>query len=280
MENKGTVSDGIAAKGRIADDGTAEDGGTVVDEPLFKAIGLYQLLHPDEGAGQRRRWYRTAYICVLWLTFGLQCVQIVGLYFTLHDFRRFAYMTVLAVNGMMCVLKGYVLVTNADRLRAVLDVARYGFTTAGRRDPGALLRCRTTLSTLLRTFVTISFSTLTVWTVTPLFMDSHVPIPRPDGTVGHYRTTIDNLWLPGMSVSLYNSTPVWATIYLMEVYICVVNVVSWSMFDCYMVTTCFVLNAQFRTIAAGYETLGRPYSRRRRPPSPPLPPGTFVTLHG
>lgn len=273
MENKDTAADGIAER-RILDGGIADDG-AVVDEPLFKAIGLYQLLHPAEGT--RQRWYRTVYLCVLWLTFGLQCVQIVGLYFTLHDFRRFAYMTVLAVNGMMCVLKGYVLVTNADRLQAVLDVARYGFTTSGLRDPGALRRCRATLSKLLRTFVTISFSTLTVWTVTPLFMDSHVPIAQPDGTIGYYRTTIDNLWLPGMSVSLYNSTPVWATIYLMEVYICFVNVISWSLFDCYMVTTCFVLNAQFRTIAAGYETLGRSY-HRRRPPSPPHPPGTFMIL--
>lgn len=240
---------------------TAADDVTVADLKLFRAIGLHQMLNPaDRRSGYR---LRLAYRAVVALAFALQSVQIVGLFFTLNDLRRFAYMTVMVFNGLMCVLKGHVLVMNADRLWAVLDVARYRYTVCGARDPTALHRCRATLAVLLRTFAVLSFSTLIIWSTMPLFMDPYVPITKPDGTVGQYRTTIDNLWFPAMTESVYNYTPVWAFIYSMEVFICTFNVISWLLFDSCMVTISFVLHAQFRTMAAGYESLGRHRDRRR-----------------
>ncbi|XP_025409427.1 uncharacterized protein LOC112682880 [Sipha flava] len=238
-----------------------DDDATVADLRLFRAIGLYQMLNPsDRRSGDR---LRLAYRAGVALAFALQSVQIVGLFFTLNDLRRFAYMTVMVFNGLMCVLKGHVLVMKADQLWAVLDVARYRYTVCGARDPSALHRCRATLAVLLRTFAVLSFSTLIIWSTMPLFMDPYVPITKPDGTVGQYRTTIDNLWFPAMTESVYNYTPVWAFIYSMEVFICTFNVISWLLFDSCMVTMCFVLNAQFRTMAAGYESLGRHRDRRR-----------------
>ncbi|XP_016657950.2 odorant receptor 2a-like [Acyrthosiphon pisum] len=236
---------------------------TVVDVMLFKAIGLYQLLCPADRGGYSVR-SRRALMTALGLSFALHSFQVPYLYYALNDLQRFAYMAAVIIYGMMCSFKGYVLVTNADRLWLVLNAADYGYTGCGHRDPSRLRRCRATLSALLRTFVALSYGTLIVWIVLPFFVDEYTGITNSDGTVTRYRTTIHNMQYP-IPLAVYNSRPVWALIYVTELYVCIVNVFIWSLFDCYLVTMCFVLNAQFHTMSAGYGTLGI----RRTGSSPP-----------
>ncbi|XP_022167615.1 uncharacterized protein LOC111031819 [Myzus persicae] len=237
---------------------------TAVDVMLFKTIGLYQLLCPADRGGYSVR-FRRLLMTALGLSFALHSFQVPCLYYALNDLQRFAYMAAVIIYGMMCSFKGYVLVTNADRLWLVLDAAGYAFTGCGHRDPSKLRRCRATLSALLRTFVALSYGTLVVWIALPFFVDEYTGVTNLDGTVTRYRTTIHNMQFP-VPLTVYNSRPFWALIYFTEVFVCIVNVFIWSLFDCYLVTMCFVLNAQFHTMSAGYCTLG---SRRRRESSQP-----------
>lgn len=96
-------------------------------------------------------------------------------------------------------------------------------------------------------------------------MDEYVPFAKLDGTVGHYRTSIFNMWFP-LSESLYNRLPVWTLVYAVEAFVGSVDVYNWLLFDCYLVTMCMVLTAQFETMSTAYETLGR---RQQSPPPPP-----------
>lgn len=233
---------------------------TVVDVSLFKTIGLHQLLCPVNRGGYSVR-SRRALMTVLGLSFGLHAFQVPWLYYALNDLQQFAYMAAIIVCGMMCAFKGYVLVNNSDRLWGLLDAAGYGYTEYGGRDPSALRRCRVTLSALLWSFVAFSYASLIVWIVLPFFVDEYTAITNLDGTVTRYRTTIHNMQFP-VPLSVYNSRPVWTLIYVTEVYVCIVDVFIWTIFDCYLVTMCFVLNAQFRTMSTGYLTLGR---RRVKP---------------
>ncbi|XP_026804934.1 odorant receptor 22c-like [Rhopalosiphum maidis] len=204
------------------------DGDTVMDVELFKSIGMYQLLRPAE-CGLNSRRCRMAALVVVALTLGLQSMQVCRLYLARHDFQMFANMGVLVINGLMCLLKGYMVVANADRMCATLEATRYAFTGCGGRDPSELRRCRATLSAILRTFVALSFGTLFVWVLIPWFMASE-----------------------------YDDMPtVWAVVYVVESIILTVNVFCWTSFDCYLVTMCFVFDALFRTMSTGYETLGR-----------------------
>lgn len=236
--------------------------GTVVDVKLFKAIGLYQLLCPAYGRSGRR--YRAALLTILRIAFALQVTQLLGLYYAVNDLQRFTNMAVLVVCGMLCVFKGYVVITQGERMWAVLDAARYGFASpprrGRRRQLAALRRCRTTLSVLLRGFVAFSYATLAVWLAVPFLMDAHVPVADVSGTVDRYRLNINNLWVP-VPGSVYNAPAVWTMFYAVEAFLIVVNVFCWALFDCFMITACFVLNVQFRNVSAMYRTLGRHRSR-------------------
>lgn len=139
---------------------------TVMDVKLFKAIGLYRLLQPSTEGGFGDR-YRTWILTVLSLITGLQCMQIVRLYLTLDDLQSFMYAAMMATTVLICTFKMYVMVTNVDKLWTILDAARYGFASCGRRHPSQLRRCRDTLSVRLRMFVALSSATLIIWTITP-----------------------------------------------------------------------------------------------------------------
>ncbi|XP_029342048.1 uncharacterized protein LOC100572802 [Acyrthosiphon pisum] len=205
-----------------------EDGGTAMDVKLFKAIGMYQLLHPVE-CGLNSDLCRKTAMMVVGLTVGLQLMQVFRLYLARHDIPMFANMAMLVVYGFMCLLKGYTLANHADRICITLEVARYAFTDCGRRDPSLMRRCRARLSTILRTFVGLSFGTLVVWLVMPWFLASE-----------------------------YDGKPlIWAVVYVVESIILTVNVFCWTSFDCYLVTMCFVFEAIFRTMSSGYEKVGR-----------------------
>lgn len=243
----------------------AEAVDTAADLPLFKAIGLYQLLNDDSNG-----WYRTVFLALLRVAFTLQAVQVVGLYYVLHDFERFANMVVLVISGFMCLAKGYVLVTNVDRAQTTLHTARYAFTSCGRRDQDPLRRCGLALSRMLRTFTVISYTTLFIWILAPYFMDGHVLITDADNTVHQYRMTINNLWIP-VSASVFNRPPVWTLVYLVEGFMITINVFSWTLFDCYLITMCFVLNTQLYTLTIAYEQIG--HQSLRRSLTPPLTSG-------
>lgn len=229
---------------------------------LFKAIGFYQMLQPSTEGGFGDR-YRTWILTILLLIAGLQCMQIVRLYLVLDDLQLFMYVAMMSTTILICTFKMYVVVMNLEKMWSMLDVAWYGFTLCGRRDPSRLRQCRDTLSTWLRTFVVLSSITLILWLFTPWYMDDYVPFVKFDGTVGHYRTSIFNMWFP-ISESVYNWLPVWVLIYLIEAFVCFVDVFNWLLFDCYLVTMCIVLTAQFDTMSAAYETLGH---RQKSPPS-------------
>jgi len=208
------------------------DAENALDLDLFKRIGLYQLLWPSaEGGGGRR--YRTAILSVLRLTFGLQLVQTVRLYWALDDVQQFLFLASVLITGLMCVFKGYVMVTAADRLRRVLDAAGRAYTRSGRRDPSELRRCRRRLSVWLRAFVALSYGTLAFWNAAPWYARSD------------------------------RSPAVWTLVYLTESFVLTVNVFCWLLFDCYFVTVVFALRAQFLTVAAGYGHVG--HGRRDRP---------------
>jgi len=249
-----------AAKRR---DGQNEDPPTVVDGTLFKAIGLDQLLRrPATVGGCFVDWtYRTCLLTATRLIVGLMFTQAVRVYLTLGDLQMFlptVLLIAIAFNGMF---KGHVMVTHADRLHDVLDVAQYGYTAAGRADPSKLRRCRTAMSVWLRVFVANMAVSVIVWTVIPLIINDPVPFPKLDGTVGRYRQTAHNWWYP-VSEAMFNWTPVWAAICVVETAVCSLNVFCWTLFATYTVTVCEALSAQFRTLTVAYETLGRP---RRAP---------------
>lgn len=212
----------------------AAEGSTVMDVELFKIIGVHQLLRPDEH-GLDGSLYRAAVKVVVCLTLGLQSIQVCRLYLVRNDIPMFANIGVMVINGLMCLLKGYMVAVNADQMSTTLDAARYAFTKCGGRNPSKLRLCRVRLSMILRTFVILSFGTLIVWLVMPWFMTSD-----------------------------YNSqSSIWVAVYVVESIILTVNVFCWTWFDCYLVTMCFVFEALFCTMSTSYETLGRRWTGAR-----------------
>lgn len=186
---------------------------------------------------------------------GVYTMQIVGMYTAIDDFPRFAYMVLLSAVGYTCTIKGYLLCWRADLMWPVLKLAGYGFTSSGRRDPSELIRCRGTLSLVLRILVTINYLTLVAWLVLPLFTQQSGLAVDLDKTVVLYRATVYNLWIP-LTEKAYDSPLGYMAIYAFEMTVVIYNLTIWTMFDCYMMTMCFVLNSNFRTMAAVYKTFG------------------------
>lgn len=200
---------------------------SVIDMKLFKSIGLYQLLCPTKNR-DFDNLYRTVFRVIILTTFCLQIIQTVRLFNALDDLQLFLHIAMLLVNGLICLLKGYMMVINADRLWSILDVALIKFTSCGYRKRSQLYRCQQTVSTWLKTLAGLSYGTLLFWIAAPWFMTFH----------------------------LDNSSITWTLIYLIEMFIMCMNVTCWLLFDCYFVAMCFVLCAQFQTMFTSYKTLG------------------------
>ncbi|CAI6361397.1 unnamed protein product [Macrosiphum euphorbiae] len=101
------------------------------------------------------------------------------------------------------------------------------------------------LSTVLRTWTIIMYGTFVIWIISPLFTD--------DVAKSMYNTK----WIPDMSETTYKLPPVWAAIYATDFFTMMVNVIILAMFNCYPFSVCFVLRAQFLTLAAGYSMIGQ-----------------------
>lgn len=244
--------------------------GTVVDVKLFGAIGLTQILNPAGAGG-----LRTAVWTGFWAVFGMVVVNVWALYRASGDFQRFTYLIMVLTYTYTCLVKAYALLTDSRRLRAVLDVARYAYTSCGRRNQSRLTRCRAYLRALLRVYVVFNLFGGFVWLLTPVFAYQRVVVVVVvglTGTVHHYRMNIINLWVP-LSEAAYNSPGGWTLVYGYESFVALFTMCVRLMFDCYLLTVCFALTAQFGTVVAGYETLGRstPMDRARPQGSYPLP---------
>ncbi|VVC37787.1 Olfactory receptor, insect [Cinara cedri] len=242
--------------------------GTVVDVKLFRAIGLFHILNFTAQTGRDGydgRRHRTVLRVYFWLVIVTIIFNIGGMYLSYNDFQRFTYLTLCVTVSLPCSLKSYVLSRKADtdRLRAVLDMARYAFTSCGRSDPSRLSRRSAALSALLRTFVTINYCTVFFWMLAPFFIHASLSVTHLDGTVSEYRNSILNLWVP-LPDAAYNSSAGWSVVYAYEAIVFTGNLIILLMFDCYVLTTCFALNAHFRTLVDGYTALGR------RTPGPTL----------
>lgn len=227
------------------------------DVKLFYAIGLGQLLRlfSESQYGVYGHRYRTIGLAVVWLITAFHGMQLVRLYLTLDDFQLFPYVLMLLVTGLNGAFKGFVLVSNADRLCAIMSAVRPGYTSCGRRDPSHLHRCRKPLAVWLHTIAVSMLVTLVVWIIAPWVAEDYVSFVRLDGTVGHYRPSVYNFWIP-VSESAYNWTPVWSLIYGTEVFVSFANAFYWSVLDWYSVTMCVVLNAQFNSLSDAYAELG------------------------
>jgi len=226
---------------------------TIVDNKLFKAICLRQILDPTNGGN---RFCRLVLMAFMFVSLSVQIIQSIGLYFAVNDLQRFAFTTTTLSHAFLCMTKDYVLLTHADKLRDSLEVARYEFTPCGARDQRMLRQSRAVLSTVLRTFTVLSWVTCFIWASAPLFMmDEYLQVTNIDGTVSRYRVTIFNMWLP-VSVAVYNATPIWSLIYMVEVIACLFTSFSWLLFDSYVVTMCVTFNAQLRTVSASCATIG------------------------
>lgn len=238
------------------------DDDTMVDVKLFKTIGLYRLLRPSavDGSGTR---YRKFVLATVQLMFAVQCMQAVRLFLVVEDLQLFPYLLMIFSGTSPCAYKAYVLMTKGDRFWAVLDAARYGFMSCGHRDPSRLRRSRRALVTWLRPFVGLVVCTMTVWLLSPWFADDRVARVKLDGTVGRYRPSTYDFWYP-VPESVYNWTPVWSVVYAFESYILIANSTCFWLFDCFLITMCVALGAQFHTLSAAYETLGHRRSLGRR----------------
>lgn len=178
--------------------GTANTFDDSVDVKLFKSVGLYYLLRPVPADGPRsdHRCLR-AFIAVVWSLFGLSALQFSVLYFVRTDLKRLINLIMLLNVSLTTCFKGYVLIGNADRMWAVLELlGRYAFTTSSYRDPSELIRSRAKLSALTRTFVAFTYSVVFVWIVSPFFIETPMRAVRPDGTVAEYRMAVLNMWTP------------------------------------------------------------------------------------
>lgn len=231
-----------------------------MDIRLFKMIGLLQTLNPDMSTDGNYvgRCYRTVMRVVFVALFLTIVLNIGMLYQAFNDFQRFTYLIMLMIIAMNSTTKAYVLMVDTDRLWVVLDLTHYAFTWSGRFDWSRLSRCSVNLSVVLRTIITINNIVTIIWMIVPFFVHEPISVIHLDGTIGEYRTSILNLWLPQfVSNLMYNSVAVWSLFYAFEMFMLFSCLVPWYIFDCYLITVCFALNAHFRTLAANYEALGR-----------------------
>lgn len=234
---------------------------TVMDTKLFGIIGLRRLLCRTEDGGYDERT-RKRCLMLVWLIIGYYSAQFAWLYDAVHDVPYDMYTIMMLTYSITCAIKGHALVRHAIRLGSVMDACRFSFTTCGARRPAALRRCRDTVSRLLRVFVVLMAATFSTWAVTPLVWPTQVSVALKDGTVAHYRSTVFSMWFP-LPQHAHNSLYGWVVLYAIEVFSYVSIMTTFTLFDCYLITIIFGLDAQFRNVSASCQTLGRRFRRPR-----------------
>lgn len=233
---------------------TEDASSSIVDVQLFKSIGLYRILGPVQDNQHASKYRRVLITCVC-VMLSVSATQLGAMYFMLKDFERMAQIFMAVTISLTSCTKGYVLARQADRLWRILEMARYGFTLSGRRNPSELNRSRAMISSLGKTYALFSLYVFVVWMVSPFFIREPLRVIHRDGTVAELRVSVQNLWTP-LPDAVYNSMPYWIIIYSIESFIGMFNVLVFVMFDCYMMTVCLVFNAQFRSVTAAYQSLG------------------------
>lgn len=234
------------------------DNETVMDVKLFKFIGLLQVLKPAVSTGCvfDGQWHRRVLRVIFWTMLLTIILNIGMLHKAFNDFQRFTYLIMIIFIYINTTITGYLFLAKSDRMWDVLDLTRFAFTSCGQRDSSRLADSRVKLSAILRTIVIIGLIVFLLRLSAPFIIQERLSVVQLDGTIKKYRRCIFNIWVP-LSDTMYNSLVVWPLVYAYELLLLVGSCVVWFMFVCYLMTACFALNAHFRTLAAGYEALGR-----------------------
>lgn len=200
---------------------------TVMDVELFKTIGLYQMLYKSKNL----RWYKTVFSRLLFMNFVILFIRIIPLLLYV-ELALATYIISTTVMGLNTFYKGYLILKHRDSLRVMLNAARFNFTTCGLRHPDALILSRRNLCLILRIFSIIIYTILALFVMQPNLIKNMFAQDHP-----YY-------------------TGFWTLMFVLDTIFHIINSCVLIMFDVYLVTMCFALSAQFKTIAAGYASLG------------------------
>lgn len=232
-----------------------ETDDTILDMKLFKVMGLYQFLCPAECGGFGQRMHR-ACLMLVWLNTIYKVVQLAWLPSMIHDFQRTMLFIVTLAYCFMCFIKLYAVSHHRTRLWTILlDSSQFAFTACGARHPDIVRQSRDATSWFLRWFVSLGSTVNLMWLLFPLLRTDHVTVTNADGTVSVYRSTVLSVWFP-LPERVHNSMPGWTMLYVAEVFTYSVSMLGYQFFDFYLITLFSVMDAQFRTLCAGYKTLG------------------------
>lgn len=224
---KTLVNDHHLRKNDTGDEINQHVDDTVVDLKLFKFIGLHLSLCSPE-------WNK--YRIAAWMIIGILCVLLtVHTYITYDRIALAPFTFIIWIYNIVSIYKCSLIMANRDRMRIILDVARFTFTSCSLKHPDALVQGQRTLRIILCTLIASTYSMVLAWLMFP-----------------------DLLQLVFPQVKFSNIT--WTIIFVIDCTMLAFDVFLWMLFDCYMITVCVALSVQFKTVSAGYEMIGN--SRR------------------
>lgn len=235
--------------------GTFDGRRLMLDLSMYRQLGFYQLLDPNGPRVYGYHVYSTVLKLFLLMVQFIVIFGVTGFFVGAQDgfdeTGRFEIIIILT-NCTLSSLKIYILVTNADVIWSLYEMACADFLRCSRHDRSIEkdLVKRWERSTTVTNLIARSFlAGMLLWFCGPFYAE------EADGTsaIGIRYKNIVNVRYP-VSVNTYNEY--YSAFYLMEAAIGFCIVYGSVMVDAFLMSFCWIISAQYQSVATVFEKFG------------------------
>lgn len=227
---------------------------TILNVRLSKTVGLYQILDPT---GPKMFGYRVSHVVVtIFLIFEsvLLLFNLMGVYYWIENSTQTTIQLAVFSNFSFACYKIGMLIRKTDDVRRCVDVACDDFLeAAGNYRESYFHAFRSKSVTITNAIASMGFVILTVFVAVPVVFDENVVVLKSvDGRWHSYHLSAFNTFFPVTS-DTYNRY--FAVIYVLEALFGIVYVVFSHVFDSLLISMCYAIRCQMKTINKAIATL-------------------------
>lgn len=233
---------------------------TILNMRLSKIIGLCEILHPSNS---KIFGYNISHVVVTFFLLYeiiILTLCLVGIYFWMSNMLQVVLQLTILPNFSFGCYKMFILIRKTDKIRRSTKLVCNDFMKFKHYENVFFnnFRMKSILSTY--TYVIMGNFILLVWSISPIiFNTNYIILKNPNGVRHSYRLSAFNMFFP-VSSETYNNY--FIIFHILEVVFGFVYVIFSHIFDTLLISMCFAISSNLKTIGNAYATLGRKYTTK------------------
>lgn len=227
---------------------------TILNMRLSRMLGLYQILDPNG----RKLFGRNVYHVIVTVFLAFESVllffNLTGVFYWLKNPTQVVFQLSLFTNFWFSCYKMAILIRKAAGIRKCIDVACNDFLKFGRYRKNCFDDFRSKSILITNVISSSGFVILAVFVAVPIVFNKNVIVLQSiDGQWHSYHLSSFNIFFPVTS-DTYNGY--FGIIYVFEAMFGLIYVVFSHAFDSFLISMCFAMRCQLKTVNGAFSTLG------------------------